>query len=328
MAEGKSVCQTPPEKETSDQGIMQTRGKTNVFLKLPPELRLMIYTLLLAPQSDEIILYDDGHTMWDALYPAILCTCKLLHAEGIQVLYRKTLVIDIEYVKESFDMSDTMGAWCRQVGRSTKWISKVRLRGNSGCDISRGIIIHGIGYTLLVDSIITEIARYLKQVQVIEIEPRSWEAGMWMWSTATLFRMHHRPAARMKRTIANPDELMMPIEGDSWMQDWNAPFEKLLKECKNLKQLTVLTNLGETTGLNDDQMLLQEYLHNLLSGEGDLAGQALVSQEPWRAGEGGNWTVYRKISWANTRRRMRAREKKMQEAAKSKPSEKDGQTTS
>lgn len=66
------------------------------FLRLPPEIRLKIYRLLLNsedtirmqfPYSDEYYLRYPANS----LFPAILCTCHLIYGEAIDVLYKENV---------------------------------------------------------------------------------------------------------------------------------------------------------------------------------------------------------------------------------------------
>ncbi|PYH39685.1 HNH endonuclease signature motif containing protein [Aspergillus neoniger CBS 115656] len=86
--------------------------KANLFLTLPPELRLLIYTHLLTnhhhhhhhrrtlsaanniannrPQlstQNQIHLYNPHHNKTNNLHPSILLTCKQIHAEALPILY-------------------------------------------------------------------------------------------------------------------------------------------------------------------------------------------------------------------------------------------------
>lgn len=71
---------------------LSTTVKLPPILRLPPEIRLKIYRLLVL--SDLSLRMDRPHT-FDCrpkyIFPAILSTCHLIHGEAVDVLYRENV---------------------------------------------------------------------------------------------------------------------------------------------------------------------------------------------------------------------------------------------
>lgn len=66
------------------------------FLRLPPEIRLKIYRLLLLSEASIRMQFPfpDGYDMRyppNSLFPAILCTCHLIYGEAMVVLYKENV---------------------------------------------------------------------------------------------------------------------------------------------------------------------------------------------------------------------------------------------
>lgn len=265
MAKTKSVCPALLEIGITNRTLEQTGRNPNLFLKLPSELRLRVYTHLLAPHHDKILFYH-GLILPLPLHPAILRTCKLLHTEGTLVLYKKTLIIEVENIEGTCTSSNTLREWCQQIGQHVRLIREVRLHGGHSCSLSKGIDTHGIEYALLVNTTIQDIVQYLKKIKIVQIQLFAWGSETWMCSTDTLLTYHE---CREKRTlprhrVKDPGRLRMPYQIPQAKPDFDGPLEKLLYGCKHLKRLTVMTDDGSTTGLNEDQTHLQSYLNGLL----------------------------------------------------------------
>ena len=71
-------------------------SKPPSLLNLPPEVRLRIYHLLLHHESWICMrrMRPPCQRLPNALHPAILATCRLIHNEAISVLYEENLFIE------------------------------------------------------------------------------------------------------------------------------------------------------------------------------------------------------------------------------------------
>ena len=285
MTKRKSVCPALLEMGIFNRTLEQIEGKPNHFLKLPSELRLRVYTHLLAPHHDKILFYH-GLILPLLLHPAILRTCKLLHTEGTPVLYRKTLIIEVENIEGTGMRDNTLRKWCRQIGQRADLIREVRLHGSHFCSLSKGIKEHGIAYALLVNSTIQDIVRYLRRIQVVHVQPFAWSLETWMWATDTHLNGHEWGEERVihRRTIQTPARPRMPYWNTWTKPAFDEPFEKLLEGCKYLKHLIVLTDDGATSGLTKEQIELQNYLDNLLKAKRN----------------GVSFGRYKKMKWVDT----------------------------
>ena len=235
------------------------RRRPNVFLILPPELRLMVYRLLFSPPEGLIHVPFSrdrhGHLCFNraqVLHPAILQTCKLIHGEAVRILYSNMIVIDI--FEATIPMSqDYLGEWCRKIGeRNASNIKKLRFLGHGddlqgyraeSMDLLPAIRARSIGRAIKLT------LQYLKSLQVLEVQPDSWDSQLFILGGWPFTQSY--PSLRM-------DVLDLCRAGI-----WVPPFVELLEESDRVRDIVVVPSYG-VEDLDEDERVLQQYLNDLL----------------------------------------------------------------
>ena len=229
------------------------------FLMLPPELRLMIYRLLLSPVKVQVLLTLPRHrngplylNPTHILRPAILRACKLINGEAIKILYSNTFMIDMA---ESIQMyNDFLGKLYRKIGESNAGkIKKLRLIGYHDTpsqyyfepsDLFLALRAWAIGLVAKI------ILQYFPSVRLLEIEPNNWGSDFSMlcgWPLSELC----------------PELLIEALEPFR-MSFLESPLVKLVEESESVQDIIVVPTYGKEQ-LNENEKVLQEYLQGLLA---------------------------------------------------------------
>ena len=92
MRRSFTLQRLPTVQTLSPLGAVENKMSlySNSILRLPPELRLQIYRLLLLSDRTVRMVWrqdDEAIPLPNCLFPAILRTCRLIHNEAISVLY-------------------------------------------------------------------------------------------------------------------------------------------------------------------------------------------------------------------------------------------------
>ena len=243
------------DKEDGFRGVSLGR-RHNVFLILPPELRLMVYSLLLSPTGETkhlLVTFARPGCCFsppDSLHPAILRTCQLIYGEAIKMLYSNMFVVDLcEATLPRHDPN--LGQWCRRIGhRNASTIKSLRLLGYYEISLPYGekrntllaIYSWTIGLTMNL------ILQYLNSVQRLEIKIYSRSSKMYMKSPR-----HYHARCRDIHSRLGPE---------LWVDMWDPPFERFITRSESVKEIVVPHDYRPMQ--EEDRKVLQQYLQGLL----------------------------------------------------------------